>query len=163
MTPAMPNSPGTSPSHRILLVRPWNMPDGVGAGCCGGGSTKGLCVATGHEAPHGDPRFRERAGWDAFAEMYLAVKDTVRGRADLEVVDPRNHLYLLPVLFGDARRRGVERWQALRSALRSPGYAAIIVDGRTVSSGTLRTPEEAVRLIEAALADALAAGDRRRV
>jgi hypothetical protein len=27
------------PAHRVLLIRPWDMSDGVGAGCCGGGST----------------------------------------------------------------------------------------------------------------------------
>jgi hypothetical protein len=150
----MADEVGSTPSpHRVLLVRPWDMPDGVGAGCCSGGSTKGLCVASDHEAPHGDPRLRERSGWEPFAGVYLALRKSLAGRAELEVIDPRNHLYLIPVLFAAARRRGESRWAALRSALRSPGYAAIVVDGRTVSSGALLTPDDAVRVVDAALTD----------
>jgi hypothetical protein len=153
-----------NPSHRILLIRPWDMPDGVGAGCCSGGSTKGLCVAspedtdhTGHTEQRENPVHTgtpaaERVGWEPFADVYLRLRESLPDDAALEVVDPRNHLYLLPVLIQDARRRGLGWREAVRDALRKPGYAAIVVDGLTVSSGQLPTPDQAVAAVRAALA-----------
>jgi hypothetical protein len=70
---------------------------------------------------------------------------------DIEIVDPRNHLYLLPVLYRQGRQRGLGRMSALGSALWSPAYAAIIVDGVTVSSGRVLEPAEAVALVRDAL------------
>lgn len=138
------------PAHRVILIRPWDMSDGVGAGCCGGGSTKGLCVnPTHHEGHQG---FGERDDWDPLARVYLALRDDLPSGVDIEIVDPRNHIYLLPVLYGAARRRGLGVLAALGSALWSPGYAAIIVDGETVSSGRVPEPAEGVRLVRDALA-----------
>ena len=138
------------PAHRVILIRPWDMSDGVGAGCCGGGSTKGLCTnPAGHEGHDG---FGERNDWDPLARVYRALRESLPGDVDIEIVDPRNHLYLLPTLYGAARRRGLGVLAALGWALWSPAYAAIIVDGDTVSSGRLPEPSEGVRLVRDALA-----------
>lgn len=137
------------PAHRVLLIRPWDMSDGVGAGCCGGGSTKGLCTnPTHHEAHQG---FGERDDWDPLARVYLALRDNLPSEVDLEIVDPRNHLYLAPVIAKDVRRRGLGWGDAIKAVLRGPAYAAIIVDGLTVSSGELPTPAAAVELVRDAL------------
>lgn len=155
MTPgATPEAtPGATPGatrHRVLLIRPWDMSDGVGAGCCGGGSTKGLCVDPAHHADH-DAAFGERVGWDPFAQVYLALRDGLPADVDVEIVDPRNHLYLVPTLVQDGRRRG-QRWaDALRAAVRAPAYAAVIVDGVAVSSGRVLEPAEALHLVRDAL------------
>jgi hypothetical protein len=135
--------------HRVLLIRPWDMSDGVGAGCCGGGSTKGLCTTPDHREAH--QGFNERDSWDPFALVYLAVRDNLPDGVDLEVVDPRNHLFLVPTIVRDVRRRGGGWLDALGAAVHGPGYAAIIVDGVTVSSGELRSPDEAVRVVREAL------------
>lgn len=142
-------TPDGRPAHRVILIRPWDMSDGVGAGCCGGGSTKGLCTnPERHETHQG---FGERDDWDPVARVYLALRDGLPGTVELEMVDPRNHLYLVPTLVRWARRRGEGWWAAISSAVWSPGYAAIIVDGVTVSSGRLPEPAEAVRLVHDAL------------
>jgi hypothetical protein len=134
--------------HQVILIRPWDMSDGVGAGCCSGGSTKGLCVDPAHHpAPSGTP-FIERATWQPLAGVYLALRDGLPSDVDVEIVDPRNHLYLVPVLMRAARRRGLGWWGALLAALRAPGYAAIIVDGQVVSRGELPDPDRALRLVQ---------------
>jgi hypothetical protein len=138
-------------SHRVLLIRPWDMSDGVGAGCCSGGSTKGLCVDPSHHPVRGGTPFIERATWQPFAAVYRRLRDELPDDVDIEIVDPRNHLYLVPVLWRGARQRGLTPVDALAEALRGPGYAAVIVDGVTVSSGTLLHPDEALRLVRRAL------------
>jgi hypothetical protein len=132
--------------HQVILIRPWDMSDGVGAGCCSGGSTKGLCVDPSH-----DPPYVERATWQPLAGVYLALRDGLPSGVEVEIVDPRNHLYLVPVLMRAARRRGLGWWDALVAALRAPGYAAIIVDGQVVSRGELPDPDRALRLVQDAL------------
>jgi hypothetical protein len=139
----------SGPAHRVLLIRPWDMSDGVGAGCCGGGSTKGLCTNPAHHEPH--QGFGERDDWDPLARVYLALRDNLPSGVDLEIVDPRNHLYLAPAIAKDARRRGLGWGDAVRAVLRGPAYAAIIVDGQTISSGELPSPAEAVRVVRDAL------------
>lgn len=137
------------PAHRVLLIRPWDMSDGVGAGCCGGGSTKGLCTTPEHHEGH--KGFGERDDWDPLARVYLALRDSLPSDVDLEIVDPRNHLYLAPTIAKDVLRRGQGWGNAIKAVLRGPAYAAIIVDGRTISSGELPTPADAVRLVRDAL------------
>lgn len=137
-------------TRRVLLIRPWDMSDGVGAGCCSGGSTKGLCVDPSHHQPGAEPH-AERASWQPLAAVYLALREGLPADVDVEIVDPRNHLYLLPTLAAQARRRGLGWWAALRAALRAPGYAAIIVDGVTISSGRQREPAEALEMVREAL------------
>jgi hypothetical protein len=142
--------------HQVILIRPWDMSDGVGAGCCSGGSTKGLCVdPSHHEAPTGTP-FIERTTWQPLAQVYLALREGLPDDVDVEIVDPRNHLYLIPVLMRSARRRGLGWWDALVAALRAPGYAAIIVDGQGVSQGDVPPPTRALRLVQEALGTQLA-------
>lgn len=136
-------------THRVLLIRPWDMSEGVGAGCCGGGSTKGLCVNPEHHEAHRG--FGERDDWDPLARIYLTLRDNLPAGVDLEIVDPRNHLYLAPAIAKDVRRRGLSWGEAIRAVLRGPAYAAIMVDGTTVSSGALPSPGEAVRLVRDAL------------
>lgn len=137
-------------SHRVILIRPWDMSDGVGAGCCGGGSAKGICVDPSHDSV--PDRLGERGDPNPLAAVYLALRKHLSREVAIEIVDPRNHVYLLPVLYSAARRRGMGVIAALGVALWSPGYAAIIVDGEPVSSGELPAPTEALRLVTAALA-----------
>jgi hypothetical protein len=129
-----------------LLVRPWDSAR-TGSGCCAGG-TGGICVEGWHEDPE---TVRDRASRAPLGEFYRAVRAGLPAEIEVEIVDPHNTLFLLPAVFADGRRQGL-RWRAaLREALRSQGYAAIIVDGRVVSQGSLPEPEQALRLIRDAL------------
>ncbi|MPZ62334.1 MAG: hypothetical protein GEU93_13780 [Propionibacteriales bacterium] len=138
-------------THRVFLIRPWDMSDGVGAGCCGGGSTKGLCVDPSHHPEEHGTRFVERTTWEPLAQVYLALRDNLPDDVDVEIVDPRNHLFLVPAMIHDVRRRGGAWRDALVAALHGPAYAAVIVDGRTISSGEVLEPAEAVRAVRDAL------------
>ncbi|WP_166347547.1 thioredoxin family protein [Phytoactinopolyspora limicola] len=151
MTTATPAEPTVDTRHRVLLIRPWDVSDGVGAGCCSGGSAKGLCVDPQHHPVRGGTRNIERTGWAQFARVYRGLRASLPADVTVEVVDPRNHLYLLPALIRGARRRGARWPAAVRAALRGPGYAAVIVDGQVVSSGRLPSPDEALHQVRAAL------------
>jgi hypothetical protein len=132
--------------HRVLLVRPWDSAR-AGSGCCAGG-TGGICVEGWHEDPEA---VRDRASREPLGEFYRAIRAGLPAEVDVEIVDPHNTLFLLPAVVRDGRQRGL-RWRtALREALRSQGYAAIIVDGRRISDGGLPTPEQALHLIREAL------------
>jgi hypothetical protein len=137
--------------HRVVLIRPWDMSDGVGAGCCSGGSTKGLCVDPMHHPVRGGTRNIERDSWAPFAAVYRYLRDHLPEGVSVEIVYPRNHLYLLPMLATAARRRGAGWIGSLRAALQAPAYAAIIVDGVLVSSGQVPAPDEALRAVQTAL------------
>jgi hypothetical protein len=137
--------------HQVILIRPWDMSDGEGAGCCSGGSTKGICVDPSHHPASTGTPFIERATWQPFARVYLTLRQGLPSDVDIEVVDPRNHLYLLPVLIRAARRRGLGWRDALVAAVRAPAYAAIIVDGQPVSRGELPEPDGALGLVRHAL------------
>ena len=45
-----------------------------------------------------------RSVMDRVGELYLALRREFDHRVEIDVVDPRNGLYLIPVLLGDYRR-----------------------------------------------------------
>ena len=133
--------------HQVLQLRPWETSGGAGGGCCSSASVQGLCLDPAHDpAAHGS-----RAAGQPLARTYLALRYGLPDDVDVQIVDPRNHVYLLPVLMRAARRRGLGWWAALGEALRAPGDAALIVDGVPVSSGELLAPAEALRLVRQSL------------
>ncbi|MCZ7422039.1 MULTISPECIES: hypothetical protein [unclassified Micromonospora] len=131
--------------HRVLLIRPWDAP-GAGSGCCTGAADS--CVEGRHEDP---ASARQRAGQRPLAEVYRTVRAGLPAEIAVEIVDPRNTLFLLPAIVHDGRRQR-RPWRALlRDLIRSTGYAAIIVDGRVVSESGLPGAEQALHLIRQAL------------
>ena len=131
--------------HRVLLIRPWDTA-GASSGCCSAGT------GFGGDDWHEDPApARQRINRQAFGEVYLTVRAGLPPDVEVEVVDPRNTLFLLPAMVRDGRRNR-RPWRALvRDLARAPGYAAIVVDGRVVSDAGLPAPEQALRLIHRAL------------
>ncbi|GIJ35668.1 hypothetical protein [Micromonospora sediminimaris] len=131
--------------HRVLLIRPWDAP-GAGAGCCTGAAD--ICVEGRHEDP---ASARQRADQRPLGEVYQVVRAGLPAEIEVEIVDPRNTLFLLPAIVRDGRRHR-RPWRALlRDLVRGTGYAAIIVDGRVVSESGLPPAEQALHIVRRAI------------
>lgn len=131
--------------HRILLVREWDSQT-TGSGCCG--------RLGGHDAEIGGGEFHHnRCEMEAMGAVYRALRAELRPEnVDVQVVDPRNMLWLVPTIWRDARRGGASRGEAARALARGVSYSAVIVDGRILFSGHVPPPDEAVDAVFAALA-----------
>lgn len=132
--------------HRVLLVREWDVQMGS-SGCCGrlGGPASDLCEA--------DSFSRARVGMEAMGAVYRALlAEFGDERLELTVVDPRNTAAIVPIIYRDARRRGLSVRQALQQVRRGVATGAVVLDGKVLRSGGLPTPDEAVAAVRAELA-----------
>ncbi|MEV4715241.1 hypothetical protein [Micromonospora sp. NPDC049374] len=131
--------------HRVLLIRPWDAA-GAGSGCCTGAA--GICI----EGRHDDPALaRQRADRRPLGEVYQVVRAGLPAEIAVEIVDPRNTLFLLPAIVRDGRRHRRPWRDLLRDLVRGTGYAAIIVDGRVVSESGLPPADQALHIVRRAL------------
>lgn len=131
--------------HRVLLVREWDAQHS-GSGCCGrlGGADSVLGAAASYAG--------NRKEMEAMGAVYRALRDALpRDEVELTVVDPRNTAWLLPVLWRDARRRGLGPREAWRQVTRGISYNAVVVDGRVLFSGHVPEPHAAVAAVCAEL------------
>lgn len=134
--------------HRILLVREWDVQMGS-SGCCGrlGGDMSAFCEPGTFS--------RARAGMEAMGAVYRALlAEFGDERVELTVVDPRNTAAIVPLIYRDARRRGMGVGEALRQVRRGVGTGAVVVDGKVVHAGGVPEPEAAVRAVGTELAAA---------
>jgi hypothetical protein len=125
------------PRHRIVLVREWDA-GATGSGCCGrvGGSH--------HDLGSAEDFSRSRRVMHEVGEVYRRLRSDLGGSVPIEIVDPRNTAWIVPVVYRDARRRGMRRLDALREVNRATAQPAVIVDGRAIYSGSLGPPDEVV-------------------
>ncbi len=116
-------------AHRVVLVREWDE-QMSGSGCCGRLGGEGTDL--GEAATYADTRL----GMEQMGIVYRALRAAFdEEQLAIEVVDPRNMVYLLPALIADARRRGLrgrQIWHLLRRGVRQH---AVIVDGLLVHPG----------------------------
>lgn len=126
----------TRARHRVLLVGPWR--SSAAGGCCGGD-------AAGLSEQHDDRCAAERAEAHLAAAVVRALRDEVDEGVDVQLVDPRNTVFLLPAVYRDARRAALRPRRALAEAVRATTPWALVVDGRVVSLAVELTPAEAIR------------------
>ena len=119
---------------RVLVIGAWR--SHTGGGCC---SASGESL--GEKATRPD---EECSRW---AAVYLAVKKAVPLGVDVQLVDPRNSLFLIPAVYRDARRAGRDRIRAVAVAVRATTPQTLVVDGVVVSRSVDLTPDQAVRLL----------------
>lgn len=134
-----------APQHRVLLVREWDSQHS-GSGCCGrlGGADSDVGGAASFA--------RNRCEMEAMGEVYRALRPLLdREQVDLQVVDPRNSVWLIPSIWRDARRRGMSRGDAWTQVKRGVSWTSIVVDGRVLFSGGVPGPDEAVEAVKAEL------------
>jgi len=131
--------------HRVLLVGPWR--SHRAGGCCAGA----VDSHDGRNRGDGTASADDRSRW---AAVYLAVRSAVGEAVDVQLVDPRNSLFLLPAVYRDARRGGRSPVQAVAAAVRATTPGTLIVDGTILARSVSLTPEQAVRLLPAGLSSA---------
>lgn len=87
-------------------------------------------------------------------ELYLALRREFGDKVQIDVVDPRNEIYLIPVLIGDYRRYRPPLGIFLKTLFFGISPASVIVNGRATHVGELPAPdvllEEVGSLVEAA-------------
>jgi hypothetical protein len=69
----------------------------------------------------------------------------------VQVVDPRNMLTLLPMLFRDLRAHGGGVLQAIRT-LRRLSFQTVVVNGRILSRGRWPEPDTVFSILDSLLA-----------
>ncbi len=124
--------------HRIILVREWDT-QVAASGCCGrlGGQDTELGDAETFAA--------NRSEMEAMGEVYRALRAQFsKEEVEIEIVDPRNAVWLVPAVFKDARRRGLSLWQSITQIGRGVSYNSVVVDGKVLFSGRVPPAEDAV-------------------
>lgn len=130
-------------SSRVVLVRGPRAAAAAGGGCCSGDVRP--------FDPGGGAHCRA-APADEVGAVYRALRTALPDDVAVEIVSPSNWLWLLPVLIGDGRRRGL-RGPALRRSVRAGlAVSSLVVDGAVLASGGLPSPEEAVAAVRRELA-----------
>lgn len=121
--------------HRVLLIGPWR----------GGRSAGGCCSADPAAlSDHDDLCTGEPDEGSAAVAVVRALRTTLGSSVDVQLVDPRNSAFVLPVVYRDARRYGAGVRAALVEAVRATTPWTMVVDGRVVSRAVPLTPAAAV-------------------
>jgi hypothetical protein len=126
----------------VLLIREWEHQ--IGASSCG-------------SAPDGSalgesqlyPQRRERM--ESMGPLYRSIVERYGNDVDVQVVDPRNMLTLLPMLIRDLRAHGGGVIQALRT-LRRLTFQTVVVNGRILSRGQWPEPDTVFSILDSLLA-----------
>ena len=87
-----------------------------------------------------------RAVIESMGPLYRELRSTYGDSVDVHVVDPRNMVSLLPLLYRDFRAHGVGVREALATLFRLP-VTGVVVNGRLLARG--RWPD--AREVDAAL------------
>lgn len=119
------------PPVSVLLIRE-NPEQMTGSGCCG--KLEGDTALTGGDRVFQHARQHQREMGvlhRAIREFFPPCDGTERVR--VQIVDPRNQLYLLPRLWRDVWHYRPGLWAGLRTACELFSLPAVIVNGRVLS------------------------------
>ncbi|MFQ5853929.1 MAG: hypothetical protein ACE5JU_25500 [Candidatus Binatia bacterium] len=89
-----------------------------------------------------------RAVMDRVGELYLALRRAYAGKVQIDIVDPRNELYLIPVLLGDYRRYHPPLALFLKTLLLGISPSSVIINGRAIHVGELPSPKVLVEEVD---------------
>ena len=137
-------------TSRVIIVRGSRTVTGGGGGCCSADVRpfdEGGAAGHRHDAPG-----ELVAPGDDVAALYRTLRRELPDDVAVEVVSPMNWLWLLPVLVGDGRRRGLRGRDLHRSVRAGMAVSSLVVDGAVLFSGRLPDPAEAVAAVRAELA-----------
>ena len=134
---------------RVVLVRGSRGGPGGGGGCCSG-DVRPFDEGGTHRHDDGTPA--TCAPTDDVAALYRALRSGLPQDVDVHVVAPSNWMWLLPVLVGDGRRRGLRGAELRRSVRAGMAVSSLVVDGAVLFSGELPDPAAGVAAVRAELA-----------
>ncbi|MFQ5903748.1 MAG: hypothetical protein ACE5JO_08660 [Candidatus Binatia bacterium] len=86
-------------------------------------------------------------------ELYLALRREFGDKVQIDVVDPRNEVYLIPVLLGDYRRYHPPLGLFLKTLFLGISPSSVIVNGRAMHIGELPSPDVLVNEVGQLLKD----------
>ena len=136
-------------TSRVVLVRGARGAAGGGGGCC---SADVRPFDEGGSHRHVSGPVADCAPADEVAALYLALRAGLPPDVDVHVVAPSNWLWLLPVLVGDGRRRGLRGAELRRSVRAGMAVSSLVVDGAVLFSGWLPDPASGVAAVRSQLA-----------
>ncbi len=114
------------PRSTLILVREWEQ-QMSSSGCCG--RLEGDLLQWG-----GERCFPERRRhMEGAGKLYREVRERYGDAVEIHIVDPRNLVSLLPVLFREFRRHRVPIREAL-ATLFGFGVNAVVLNGRLVDA-----------------------------
>jgi hypothetical protein len=111
----------------VLLIREWER-QMSSSGCCG--RLEGDFLAGAEERCFAE----RRSIMEAMGPLYLELREAYGDAIEVNVVDPRNMISILPLLVRDFRFHGVSVRDALRTAVRFP-VTGVVLNGRVVARG----------------------------
>jgi len=119
--------PGGRARPSVLLIREWERQTSA-SGCCAHLKADFLI-------PDRERSFPERrAIMEAMGPLYRDLRERYGDAVQVQVLDPRNFLSMLPLLVRDFRAHGVGLAEALRTLCRLP-VTGVVVNGRLLASG----------------------------
>lgn len=129
--------------HRLILIREQ---DGQhsGSGCCGR-------LGEAHTDLGGAADFsHSRAIMEALGVVYRSLRRDAPGLT-IDVVDPRNTLWLYPAVWRASRSAGRGLGATLKNLTQVSAVAAVVLDGDLLYSGALPAPETVIEAVMARL------------
>lgn len=120
---------------RVILVR--ENPEILTCSNCAGG-LEGIDAFGTREVPDYAPI---RAVMDQVGELYLALRREFGDQVLIDIVDPRNGIYLIPTLIGDFLRYHPPLGLFLRTLFLGISPASVIVNGAALHFGELPAPD----------------------
>ena len=120
---------------RIILVRE-NAETLTCSDCAG--SLEGIDAYGTHEIPDYEST---RRVMDQAGALYLVLRHRFGDELRIDIVDPRNVIYLIPTLIGDFFRYRPPFRDFLKTLLFGISPASIILNGRALRVGSLPAPE----------------------
>ena len=133
---------------RVILIR--ESPETLTCSNCAG-TLEGIDAFGSREIPD---YAMIRSIMDRVGELYLALRREFDHSVEIDVVDPRNGLYLIPVLLGDYRRYRPPLGPFLKTLFLGISPASVIVNGIALHVGGLPTPDLLVEEVGSILEEA---------
>lgn len=90
--------------------------------------------------------------------LYMALRKSFGDTIEIDVVDPRNELYLFPTLISDYRKYRPPLGAFLKTLFLGISPASIIINGVERHKGNLPSPEALIQEIDECLASPAQAG-----
>ena len=122
-------------NHSLIFIRE-NEGQLTGSDCCG--KLEGDWLVQ-----NGEPIFeKQRDVLASIAPLFLEVKKKYEGEIDIEQVDPRNQLFLMPKIFSDIWRTKNFSWASFKSLFMLYRLPAVIFNGELLFSGRVPSKQE---------------------
>jgi hypothetical protein len=113
----------------------------TGSNCCGKLEGENACQGGEYVFPE------RRQVMEKMGSLYRMIKQRYKDEVELEVVDPRNHVYLIPRLVKDIFRYRVPFSEGLKT-LFSFSIPSIVINGRLAFVKEIPAPEALKEKIE---------------